>query len=341
MAVLGWSIVISLILFTIWLNWEMGYIQMVYTQINDQPILKRILVLVGILVIALIFITSCIIYEETTRQWISAAGIPVVTLIVGIFFTTRQTNRDFRLRQESQNRQELLRNYISDIQQLLIDKNLQELPNNSLISQAASALTVVALRGVGSKEINNDEVDQEVEEAQNTIFRFLASVRLLQGEKPALLKGVDLEEIKKLKRAFLLEANLEGAVLKNVDFTEAELTNAILNRANLQQVHLKNAFLVNAQLKNADLTECTAVKAQFSQADLTNAKLINANLSGANLENAQLFMAKLRGADLCGANLTGATISQTDFTNAKYNSKTTEFPESFEPKNYDMIQVDE
>lgn len=325
--VLGWGIGVGLILFAIWLNWERGYIKKIYDYIKAKEQRKYIAVFLGIIVFVCVFSEVFILNEEKARQWVSAAGIPIVTLIVGFLLNIKLAIREAR-RIENQKRRELVQKYFSDMKDLLIEKNLQNLHHDNIITQFASNNTYITLIELMKVDSN---LLEEIEEDKNRIFRFLTKQKLLQGENPALFKGQDLSEIHNLKGAFLEGANLEGAMLREVDFTGADLTGAILNKANLQQANLTSASLIDAHLIEADLTECTATNTKLIEANLTQTKLINANLTEANLENAHLAYSNLRGArlieaNLCGTNLREAILcDKTDFTNAKYNDNT-QFP---------------
>jgi uncharacterized protein YjbI with pentapeptide repeats len=89
-----------------------------------------------------------------------------------------------------------------------------------------------------------------------------------------------------LSRAYLGEADLTGANLREANLSEAYLSGANLTGANLSRAYLRGADLSGANLSRAYLGE----------ADLTGANLREADLSRANLSEAYL-----RGADLSGA----------------------------------------
>jgi hypothetical protein len=332
---LGWGIGVGLILFAIWLNWERGYFKTIYNYIKAKEQRKYIAVFLGIIVFVCVFSEVFILNEEKARQWVSAAGIPIVTLIVGFLLNIKLAIREAR-RIENQKRRELVQKYFSDMKDLLIEKNLQNLHHDNIITQFASNNTYITLIELMKVDSN---LLEEIEEDKNRIFRFLTKQKLLQGENPALFKGQDLSEIHNLKGAFLEGANLEGAMLEKVDFTKADLIGSILNEANLQKANLTSTLLIDAHLVNARLIECNAVKADLTGANLRNAQLIKSNLREADLEDTTLHYAELREADLCGADLRGARLYQTNFKSAQYN-RDTKFPESFKTEDYQkMIDV--
>lgn len=94
----------------------------------------------------------------------------------------------------------------------------------------------------------------------------------LEDIKGAPLRGKSLRYINAY-RAFLVNADLQGANLQNADLREAKLQGAFLGKANLQKADLSYANLQKADLSGAKL----------QGADLSGAKLQGANLSGADL----------------------------------------------------------
>lgn len=86
-----------------------------------------------------------------------------------------------------------------------------------------------------------------------------------------------------LRKASLINANLEGANLKGADMSRANL-----RRANLKNTDLSGALLINTNLPGADLRD--------------------SDLHGANLTGANLIKADLRGADTAGTIFTGAHL---------------------------------
>ncbi len=158
---------------------------------------------------------------------------------------------------------------------------------------------------------------------------------LLDSISGANLAGRDLRHAR-AERAFLVKADLRGAVLsgaaliladlsgadltgadlRDADLTGANLRGADLTNANLTRAILAEAHLVVANLRGADLTE-----ADLYRADLTGAYLIFANLTGVYLSEANLtaaisYLANLTGADFTEANLTGADFTKANLTGA-------------------------
>lgn len=101
-----------------------------------------------------------------------------------------------------------------------------------------------------------------------------------------------------------------------------------------------------AELQYAMLTNVDLRWGNFRSANLKNAKLRDSILWGAILTNADLSGADLSyadftGADLIGADLTGAKTKGTCFMGARY-SKSTRFPRGFgSPKAKGLISLDD
>src|SRR5690606_32176580 len=112
-------------------------------------------------------------------------------------------------------------------------------------------------------------------------------------------------------REAVIQAVVEGVVLRCAFLRHADLTGAYLVRAYLAGANLTAAELAGADLSGADLARADLARANLSGADLSDANLARANLRGADLTRANLVNADLTDADLTGADLTGA-----DLTNA-------------------------
>ena len=112
-------------------------------------------------------------------------------------------------------------------------------------------------------------------------------------------------------------ANLEKAVLKDINAAKVNLAFANLSQADLSGSHIFNAsfecaYLLGTDLSGSDLTHC-----DFRGADMTKANLSGARLWNADLRNAALAEADISGADLWNANLHNVKIWHANFENAK------------------------
>lgn len=93
----------------------------------------------------------------------------------------------------------------------------------------------------------------------------------------------------------LLQVNLRGEDLRDVNFSNTGLTMATLSWTLLSGANFNNASLFMADLCMADLTN-----AQLRSAFLWVTNLCYANLSGANLENAKFSQTLLGGTNFSG-----------------------------------------
>ena len=118
-------------------------------------------------------------------------------------------------------------------------------------------------------------------------------------------------------RAYLVEANLEGANLVRANLEGANLEGANLVGANLEGANLVGANLVGADLDGANLYGANLVRANLYGANLREANLVGAYLEGANLGGAYLVGANIVGANLEGANLRGANLYGANLAGAK------------------------
>jgi uncharacterized protein YjbI with pentapeptide repeats len=120
----------------------------------------------------------------------------------------------------------------------------------------------------------------------------------------AQLQGASLR-FAQLQKANLIAAQLQGASLSDAQLLGATLSLAQLQRANLSRAQLQGAWLARAQLQGADLS-----RAQLQGADLSRAQLRGARLSNAQLQGANLYKAHLRQADLTGANFERLAVTE-------------------------------
>ena len=108
--------------------------------------------------------------------------------------------------------------------------------------------------------------------------------------------------------ADLINVDLRGVNLSNVDLTLADLSYADLIGVDLRGVDLSYADLFCADLRYTDLRDVDLFGANLRLADL-----FCADLRGSDLSNADLKYADLRGTDLRGANLRGARLDNVKF----------------------------
>lgn len=143
--------------------------------------------------------------------------------------------------------------------------------------------------------------------------------------------------------ANMQSANLAGALLREADMTHAVLVGANLGWSAMAQSHLVEtelggATLTGVDLHAADLHGAHLVMANLKRADLSQANLSGANLLRANLEEAVLTAANLTGAVLLWANFTHARLDGANLDRATYNQYTI-WPEEFDPAAVGAVKI--
>jgi uncharacterized protein YjbI with pentapeptide repeats len=119
-----------------------------------------------------------------------------------------------------------------------------------------------------------------------------------------------------LDKADLTQADLTQADLTGADLTQADLTGANLCKAKLTGANLTGANLVGADLTSAELISANLISANLSEGNLTNAELAEASFVRANLQRANLYQSDLSEAKLIGAKLNEANLSIANLTDA-------------------------
>ncbi|BBM87241.1 pentapeptide repeat-containing protein [Candidatus Uabimicrobium amorphum] len=124
----------------------------------------------------------------------------------------------------------------------------------------------------------------------------------------------ELKEVLNQNKKNLVEVDLSGKNLFQVDLIGANLAGANLSGANLSGAYLACANLCGANLWGANLSGAHLFQVDLTWSDLTWANLSGANLSGANLSGAYLGNANLSRADLSRASLHGASLFRADLS---------------------------
>jgi uncharacterized protein YjbI with pentapeptide repeats len=178
-------------------------------------------------------------------------------------------------------REKTLRAYLTQMSDLILDRNLRRSRLGDNVQAVARTATLTALRRVDG-------------ERKGVVVRFLNEAHLL-------LRDVDGDP----------KVDLYRANLRSADLREAHLEKATLRDADLEGAHLQGASLWKAMLAGADLR-----KAHMQSAILDRANLLSADLVRANLQSAFLVGAFLVGADLRHARLRGADLTKAEYTSS-------------------------
>lgn len=199
----------------------------------------------------------------TLWDWLQLLSAPVFVSVLPFVFTGHLHSPDSGTSQQQtsspsqavddQKQESVLKEYRDQMVDLLLNKNLTRSQPGSDIRDVARALTLAALRRVGTS-------------GKRDLLQFLYDAGLIYRGKAI----VDIHD------ADLSGTDLSSANLNSIDLTGANLTGANLNRTDLSGANLSNARLASADLTGANLTG----------ANLTGADFNNAILNGANLRDA-------------------------------------------------------
>jgi uncharacterized protein YjbI with pentapeptide repeats len=229
--------------------------------------------------------------EKTLWDWLqllSALAIPVVLAVAGFWFTALQGERQQAIEArranverdiEDQRAQDTaLQEYLNQMTELILEKNLRDSKEESEVRTLARARTLTVLGRLGP-------------DLKRSVVQFLYESHLIR--KGNLI--IDLEN------ADLIGADLRLDTLSEADLSDANLSEAYMRGANLSNANLAFATLAFVTLLEADLRGADLSSADLSEANLSYANLNEADLRGAKLSNATLLEADLRGANLSGA----------------------------------------
>lgn len=136
-----------------------------------------------------------------------------------------------------------------------------------------------------------------------------------------------------LDGAELTGANLEGAFLKDCNWSKKDLRKVSLRDVTFSGCNLNEANFSGVDLTGSDFREATVVETNFEQATLDKAKvglvllkrtnLTNASMKGVDGERVIFDSSKMRGLNLTGANLLEAGFSgPTDISGAIFDRAT-------------------
>jgi uncharacterized protein YjbI with pentapeptide repeats len=228
---------------------------------------------------------------KTLWDWLQLLVIPLALAGLAFLLNNAQSNREQQRedqRAASQreiardaSREKTLRAYLTQMSDLILDRNLRRSRLGDNVQAVARTATLTALRRVDG-------------ERKGVVVRFLNEAHLL-------LRDVDGDP----------KVDLYRANLRSADLREAHLEKATLRDADLEGAHLQGASLWKAMLAGADLR-----KAHMQSAILDRANLLSADLVRANLQSAFLVGAFLVGADLRHARLRGADLTKAEYTSS-------------------------
>ncbi len=216
--------------------------------------------------------------NKTFWDWMELLIIPVVLAIGAFLFNRSERKSEQRIAAE-RFQEEVLREYLDRMTELLLEKGLLTSDPESEVRIAARAQTLTTFRILDGKR-------------KGVILKFLSDAKLITRGMPKVL--------------------LEGSDISEADLTGADLYETNLHKTNMQEANLSHALLCKSWLVETDLSE-----ANLREADLRGVNLSGANLSRADLYKALLADAILLDADLTKANLSMANVTEDELNRAK------------------------
>jgi uncharacterized protein YjbI with pentapeptide repeats len=216
---------------------------------------------------------------KTLWDWISIILIPIALAIYAFIATEQQTAVMQQQKEitDNQLKSDILWQYTSTIQGLILDKGLLQSKSGDNVRTIATTQTALALEQLDGGR-------------KGHLILFIHRSRLIDIDNPIIdLSGVDLSL-----------ANLRGVDIRESDYSEANFSGA----------NLSGAYLSGAGLSEANLSRANLSGTELSGAELIESDLSEANLSGADLRFADLHEADFHEADLYGARVTSEQLKQ-------------------------------
>ena len=206
--------------------------------------------------------------EKTVWDWLqflANIAVPILIAVATILVSNlqNQVNQNQRLGEvrvaEDKREDEILKAYIDNISDLLLNRNLRNSKEGEEVNNIARGQTLIAIQRL--RYINGGA-------RKARILQFLHELRLVERGNKIL--------------------SLRDAWLRYTDMTatRSDLTGDDLSRLDLESANLSHTLMMNIDLSNSDL----------SNSNLSDVVMDGANLSGANLRNTILNNTDLRGA---------------------------------------------
>ena len=114
---------------------------------------------------------------------------------------------------------------------------------------------------------------------------------------------------------------LDGARMKNCDFTNCQMVEASFESAQLQHCTFVDVNLKCANLRNANISHSNFYNAHLLSADLMRCIAKQCNFTKARLVKADLKDGDFQGSDFTEASLLEANLERASFLQAKINSR--------------------
>jgi hypothetical protein len=260
---------------------------------SDKPWIKGLLsVLLFSLSIFLVIIISNWIsnfkwsgfQKKSFWDWLQLLIVPLMLAFGAFYLNYASETRDKQIAEEGK-QQELLKDYFSKMQTLILAEKTLPKSNN---------------KPTGSPSLDQNQPKLSPESQAIARALTLAVLDELDGKR----KGKVI--------SYLADSKLiiEGPTLKS----KSEIN---LEHANLKYIVLQDVVMPFVKINNADMTN-----ARLDNVDLSNSDLADSDLSEATLKDVKLIEAKVYRVNFTKTNLTGVNFSNTDLNNSNFYNAT-------------------
>ena len=115
-------------------------------------------------------------------------------------------------------------------------------------------------------------------------------------------------------------ADCAAPAAERVNWSNCKLPGLVADQANLRGALVRNMDLTAAHLVAANLIGADLAYTLLNLADLRRADLSNARMTGAGLRSADLRGARLAGADMSYADLSAARLESAEFSETRFDN---------------------
>lgn len=192
-------------------------------------------------------------------------SVPIIIVGLSSAYSSFNSEQQQRINQANQN-DLVVSEYIKELQQLVLDRKLNEAAVYAPVSTIARSTTLTALSRL------KEPSPYKHSSHKGQIIVFLHEAGLIDETQNISLNGANLR-MADISRAFLLNADLRGADFRNAWLREADLSGAKLNGAKLNGADLSGALLLGAKLVEVDLSGAILNAANLTYADLSGSDL--------------------------------------------------------------------
>ena len=222
--------------------------------------------------------------KKSFWDWLQLLIVPLMLAFGGLYVNYAFETRDKQIAEEGK-KQELLKDYFSKMQTLILAEKTLPKSNN---------------KPTGSPSLDQNQPK-------------------LSPESQAIAKALTFAVLDELdgKRKGKVISYLADSKLIIEDPTLKSKSEINLEHANLKDIVLQDVVMPFVKINNADMTN-----ARLDNVDLSNSDLADSDLSEATLKNVKLIEAKVYGVNFTKTNLTGVNFSNTDLNNSNFYNAT-------------------